>query len=191
MPTTIPTPGSSVRDQLTALRAGWGWFVALGVAFVILGCIALAHLAISTVATALYVGALVLVGGVVQVLHAFRVQGWGRFFFWLLSGLLYVVAGGLIVYEPLFAAGIITLMIGISLVVGGLFRIWAGIGARPQTGWGYIVAAGAITFILGLEIIAGWPVNSPIILGLFLGIDLIVNGVMTAMFGLALRNKAV
>ncbi|WP_127088557.1 HdeD family acid-resistance protein [Aquabacter cavernae] len=189
MPTSIPTPGSSVRDQLTAIRAGWGWFVGLGIAFVILGCIALAHLAISTVATALYVGALVLVGGVVQMLHAFRVQGWGRFFFWLLSGLLYVVAGGLIVYQPMFAAGVITLMIGVSLVIGGLFRIWAGIGARPQKGWGFIAVAGAITFLLGLEIIAGWPVNSPIILGLFLGIDLIINGVMTAMFGLALRNK--
>ncbi|OYW49478.1 MAG: HdeD protein [Rhizobiales bacterium 17-65-6] len=191
MPTSFPTPGGSVRDQLTALRAGWGWFVALGVAFVILGFVALAHLLVSTVATALYVGALVLVGGIVQVMHAFRIKEWGRFLFWLLSGLLYVVAGGLIVYEPLFAAGVITLMIGVSLVVGGLFRVWVGISSRPSSGWGFIVFAGAITFLLGLEIIAGWPVNSPIILGLFLGIDLIINGVMTLMFGLALRNKAV
>ncbi len=191
MPTSFPTPGGSVRDQLTALRAGWGWFVALGVAFVILGFVALAHLLVSTVATALYVGALVLVAGIVQVMHAFRIKEWGRFLFWLLSGFLYVVAGGLIVYEPLFAAGVITLMIGVSLVVGGLFRVWVGISSRPSSGWGFIVFAGAITFLLGLEIIAGWPVNSPIILGLFLGIDLIINGVMTLMFGLALRNKAV
>lgn len=190
MPTSIPTPGTTVRDQLTAMSAGWGWFVALGVAFIILGFIALAHLLASTVATALYVGALVLVGGVVQVLHAFRVRSWGRFFFWLLGGLLYVVAGGLIMYQPLFAAGVITLMIGVALVIGGIFRIWAGIGSRPTPGWGFIVFAGAITFLLGLEIIAGWPVNSVFILGLFLGIDLIINGVMTAMFGFALRKKA-
>ncbi len=101
-----------------------------------------------------------------------------------------MIAGGLIVHNAGFAAGVITLLIGCSLVVGGLFRIWVGISSRPSAGWGYIVFAGAITFILGLEIIAGWPVNSPLILGLFLGIDLIVNGVMTAMFGLALRNKA-
>lgn len=189
MPTTIPTPGASVRDQLAAMKAGWGWFVAVGAAFIILGLIALAHLMVSTVATALYVGALVLVGGIVQMMHAFRVQGWGRFFFWLLSGLLYVVAGGLIMYQPLFAAGVITLMIGVSLVIGGVFRIWAGIGSRPTPGWGFIVFAGAITFLLGLEIVAGWPVNSPFILGLFLGIDLIINGVMAAMFGFALRNK--
>ncbi|MEP9376947.1 HdeD family acid-resistance protein [Aquabacter sp. CN5-332] len=190
MPTTIPTPGASVRDQLTAMSAGWGWFVALGAAFVILGCIALAHLLVTGIATALYVGALVLVGGIVQVMHAFRVQGWGRFFYWLLAGLLYVVAGGLIMYQPLLAAGIITLMIGVSLVVGGIFRIIAGLGSRQAAGWGFIVFSGVITLLLGIEIIARWPVDSVQILGLFLGLDLIINGVMTAMFGFALRNKA-
>lgn len=191
MPTNFPTPGNSVRDQLTALKAGWGWFVALGVGFILLGFIALAHLQIATEATIYYIGALVLVAGIVQVMHAFRVKEWGRFLFWLLSGLFYVLAGGLIVYNSGFAAGIITLMIGVSLVIGGLFRIWVGISSRPSAGWGFIVFSGAITFLLGLEIIAAWPVNSPFILGLFLGIDLIVNGVMTLMFGLALRNKAV
>ncbi|TCT05109.1 HdeD family acid-resistance protein [Aquabacter spiritensis] len=189
MPTSIPTPASTVSDQLSTMKAGWGWFVALGVAFVILGFVALAHLLVSTVATALYVGALILVGGVVQVMHAFRVAGWARFFFWLLSGVLYVVAGGLIMYQPLFAAGVITLLIGVALVVGGVFRIIAGLGSRHAPGWGFIVFAGAITLLLGIEIIAGWPVNSVFILGLFLGIDLIINGVMTAMFGLSLRDK--
>ncbi len=190
MPTSIPTPASSVRDQLSAISAGWGWFVALGAAFIILGFIALAHLMISTFATAIYVGALMLVGGIVQGMHAFRVQSWGRFFYWLLSGVLYVVAGGLVMFQPLFAVKVITLMIGVALLVGGVFRIIAGLGSRQSKGWGFIVFSGAITLLLGLEIMAGWPVNSPYILGLFLGIDLIINGVMTAMFGLALRSKA-
>ena len=190
MPTSIPTPASSTRDHLTAIKASWGWFVALGAAFVILGFIALAHLLASTVATALYVGALILVGGVVQALHAFRVQTWGRFLYWLLAGLFYVIAGGLIMYQPMLAAGIITLMIGVALVIGGVFRIVAGFGARPSKGWGFLVLSGIITLLLGIEIVAGWPVNSVFILGLFLGIDLIINGVATAVFGLALRDKA-
>lgn len=188
---TMPasTPASSAADHLHAIRANWGWFVALGIAFVVLGFIALAHVLVSTIATALYVGALILVGGVVQVIHAFRVQGWGRFFYWLLAGVLYVVAGALIMYNPLLGAGVITLLIGVALAVEGIFRIAAGIGSRPGAGWGWIVFSGLVTLLLGAIIIAQWPVNSVYILGLFLGIDLIVNGIGTFFFGLALRRK--
>lgn len=188
---TMPAsaPASMVADRLHAIRANWGWFVALGIAFIVLGFVALAHVLASTVATALYVGLLIAVGGVVQVIHAFRVQTWGRFLYWLLAGLLYVVAGGLIFANPLLGAGVLTLLIGVSLSVEGIFRIVAGIGSRPGSGWGWIVFSGLITLLLGLIIIARWPVNSVYILGLFLGVDLIVNGVGTLAFGLALREK--
>lgn len=190
MPATAPqTPASTAADALHTLRANWGWFVALGVVFVVLGFIALANLLLSTVATALYVGALVLVGGVVQVIHAFRVKTWGRFFFWLLAGILYAVAGGLMMYQPLLAAGVITLLLGVSLAVEGGFRIAAGIGARPSKGWGWIVVSGLATLLLGIVIVVGWPLNTLFLLGLFLGIDLVINGVGTILFGFALREK--
>ena len=187
-PASAPTPASTVADQLHAVRASWGWFVVLGIAFIVLGFVALAHVLASTVVTALYVGALILVGGVVQVIHAFRVKGWGRFFYWLLAGVLYVVAGGLIMSNPLLGAGILTLMIGVALAVEGVFRIFAGVGGRPGAGWGWIVVSGIVTLLLGLIIIARWPVNSLYILGLFLGVDLIVNGVGTLLFGLGLKK---
>ncbi|MFS8035581.1 HdeD family acid-resistance protein [Xanthobacter sp. AM11] len=187
---TMPAPASAsvVADKLHAIRANWGWFVVLGIAFIMLGFVALAHVLASTLVTALYVGALILVGGVVQVIHAFRVQGWGRFFYWMLAGLLYVVAGGLIMYNPLLGAGVLTLMIGVALAVEGIFRIVAGVGTRPGKGWGWIVVSGLVTLLLGFIIIARWPVNSVYILGLFLGVDLIVNGVGTLLFGLTLRD---
>lgn len=189
MPASAPTPASTVADHLHAVRASWGWFAVLGIAFIVLGFVALAHVLASTVATVFYVGLLVAVGGVVQVIHAFRVQGWGRFFYWLVAGLLYVVAGGLMFSNPLLAAGVLTLMIGVALAVEGIFRIVAGFGARPGQGWVWIVVSGLVTLLLGLIIIARWPVNSVYILGLFLGVDLIVNGVGTLLFGLALRDK--
>ncbi|WP_029006567.1 HdeD family acid-resistance protein [Azorhizobium doebereinerae] len=189
MSTASPAP-SGLAAQLGAMRAAWGWFVALGLVFIVLGFVALAHLVASTFATALYVGAMVLVAGVVQVIHAFRVKEWSRFAIWLLCGLLYVVAGGLIMAQPLLAAGIITLVLGVSFVINGVFRIAAGIGARGYQGWGWIVFSGAMTLLLGAIIIAGWPVNGLMILGLLLGVDLVVNGVATLLFGLALRSKA-
>ncbi len=43
-------------------------------------------------------------------------------------------------------------------------------------GAGWIMFAGAITALAGLTIAAGWPVNSLWILGLFLAIDLLMQG---------------
>ena len=46
------------------LRDKWGWFVALGVVMLIAGVIAMLNLFAATVVSVLYVGALMLVGGV-------------------------------------------------------------------------------------------------------------------------------
>lgn len=191
MSASAPLP-SGLAAQLSSMRstmrASWGWFVALGLVFILLGLVALAHLVASTYATALYVGAMILVAGVVQVIHAFRVREWSRFAVWLLCGVFYVVAGGLIMAQPMLAAGVLTLMLGIACVINGVFRIAAGFGAKGSEGWGWIVFSGATTLLLGAVIIAGWPVNGLMILGLLLGIDLVVNGIATLLFGLALRN---
>ena len=42
--------------------------------------------------------------------------------------------------------------------------------------WTRVAFSGVVTLQLGLPILAGWPINSVYILGLFLGIDLIMAG---------------
>lgn len=180
---------SNAQDKLQALRANWGWFVALGVVFILLGFFALGHVLVATVATALYVGALIMVAGVAQVIHAFRVQSWGSFLFWLLAGALYVVAGGLMMYQPMLGASIITIFIGASLAVEGVFRIFAGFGSRSTSACIWVVISGLITLLLGAVIIARWPVDSVYFLGIFLGVDLVFSGVSTFLLGLSLREK--
>ncbi|ALA19296.1 MULTISPECIES: HdeD family acid-resistance protein [unclassified Chelatococcus] len=169
------------------VRAKWGWFVALGVGLLVFGGIAFAHLFVATVATVYYVGALMLVGGIIEIVHAFGVKTWGRFFYWLASGLIYAVAGFFAFYNPLLASGVLTLLLAVSLIVAGLIRMWVGFNARPEKGWGWIVAAGLLTLLTGLIIAAGWPVNSLWVLGLLLAIDLIFQGWAFIAFGLALK----
>jgi uncharacterized membrane protein HdeD (DUF308 family) len=56
--------------------------------------------------------------------------------------------------------------------------------------WGWVVASGIITLLLGLIIVAKWPVSSVYTLGIFLGIDLIFIGSGWLTIGLALRKRA-
>ncbi|ODT07619.1 MAG: hypothetical protein ABS58_06470 [Mesorhizobium sp. SCN 65-20] len=177
------------RGEIGQMRSKWGWFVALGVAVMALGVIAAGNLMIATAASVFFVGSLMIVAGVIEIIHAFGVKTWGSFFLWLLGGILYVVAGYLAFINPLLASAILTLFLAASLVASGLMRIWMGIKGRQVLGsWGWIVAAGVVTLLAGLIIAAGWPVNSLIVLGAFLAIDLIFQGASYIAFGLGLRN---
>lgn len=183
-----PTPGSMLAGHLSELRAKWGWFVALGVLMIIAGAIALAHLALGTVVTVLYLGVLMAISGAAQIFHAFQVKTWGAFAFWLLDGLLYLAAGVIAFMNPLLAATVLTLLLGAALIVGGIFRLVAAFQLRPADGWGWLAFSAAIAILLGIEIIAGWPLSGLWVLGLLLGIDLVLNGVTVLMLGLRLKR---
>ncbi|TPN81865.1 HdeD family acid-resistance protein [Mesorhizobium sp. CU2] len=181
-------PSDALRDAIGKTRDKWGWFVALGVLLLIFGGIAFGNLMIATVASVYVVGWLMLMAGIIEIIHAFGVKTWGRFFYWLLSGLLYAVAGFFAFDNPLLASAALTLLLAIALVASGLFRAWVGYNHRPEKGWGWLVIAGAISILLGLTIAMGWPVNSLWVLGLFLAIDLVFQGWSFIAIGLALKR---
>lgn len=170
------------------LRAKWGWFLTLGLVLLAFGVIALGNLLVATVASVFYVGIMMLMGGILQLLHAFQVKGWESVLFWTLSGLLYAIAGVIAFQNPDLTAAVLTLLMAISLVVAGVFRLVVGFRLKPSTGWGWVAAAGAVTALAGLVIAAGWPVNSLWVLGLFLAIDLIMQGFAMIAVAMAMRS---
>jgi len=170
------------------LRAKWGWIVALGVVYLIAGFIALGSVAMATVASVLIVGVMMIIAGVAEVISAFQIKSWGKFLLWVLLGLLYVVAGFVTFQNPLLAAVLLTLVLGASLVASGIMRIILAFSMKRETPWIWVALSGVITVLLGVLILARWPVSSLYILGLFLGIDLIMAGASWVGIGLGLRR---
>jgi uncharacterized membrane protein HdeD (DUF308 family) len=60
----------------------------------------------------------------------------GGFLFWLLSGVLYGIAGVIASANPLLAALALTLILAVALLASGVLRVWSGVRSRPGTGWG-------------------------------------------------------
>src|SRR6202167_6683440 len=108
---------------LEPLRAKSGWIIALGVVYIIAGIIALGSVALATVASVFVVGIMMVIAGVAEVINAFQIKTWGKFLLWLLLGALYVVAGFLTFENPLLAAAILTLFLGVALIASGITRI--------------------------------------------------------------------
>ena len=78
-------------------RTRWGWFVALGIAQIVLGVIAWFDVIAFTIAGVVFIGAMLVVAGVFQVVHAFMDRDWRAFILDLLVGVLYVIGGFLLI----------------------------------------------------------------------------------------------
>ena len=187
--TTEPTQPFASSSALEPLRAKRGWIIALGIVYLIAGLVALGSVVLATIVSVFVVGIMMLIAGVAEVFHAFQIKTWGRFLLWLLLGALYIIAGFLTFENPLLAAALLTLLLGVSLIVSGIMRIVLAFSMKEGMPWIWVVVSGAITLLLGLIILAHWPVSSLYILGLFLGIDLIFAGAgwLAVGFGLARR----
>jgi uncharacterized membrane protein HdeD (DUF308 family) len=62
---------AGLRHELNALRGHWFWFVLLGAALIVLGVIALGSVGIASLAAAVAIGTLLLLGGAAEVVGAF------------------------------------------------------------------------------------------------------------------------
>lgn len=181
---------ADVIPSTADIHRRWGWFVALGVLMIIAGVIALLSVFMATVATVIWVGAMMIVSGVFEIVHGFQLKSWGRFFLWIVIGLLYIVAGFIAFMNPILASSVLTLMLGFGLVFAGVMRIVLAMQMRTGAAWGWVVFSGAITLLLGAIIVLHWPVSSLYALGIFLGVDLIIAGASWLGIGLGFRQAA-
>ena len=176
-----------LRHELEAIRGNWGWILALGILLIIVGTIAVAMPFVASLASAVAFGALLLMGGIAQLIGAFWTRDWSGFFLSLLMGVLYLVLGVLFLRHPGDAIVAMTLLLACALMVGGLFRIIGSVMYQFPY-WGWTLAAGVISLLLGIYIYSQWPFDSFIILGLFVGIDLIFTGWTWVMLALAVKD---
>jgi uncharacterized membrane protein HdeD (DUF308 family) len=181
---------ASLGRAIHAITGKWRWFVALGIAELILGGVAYANLTAASLASVLVIGAIMVAAGFFQIVHAFSMHGLRGFLFWLLAGIVYGAAGVTILYDPILASFALSLAVCVCLIAAGAIRIWAGFHVRPAAGWRWIVAAGALTFCVGIVLVATWTTLGLWLLGAMLVIDLIFQGWGFIAFGLALRNRA-
>ena len=164
----------------------WGWFLAFGIALLVLGFAAVARSVTATVATMIFFGWLLVLASGVEIAQAVLVGHWAGFFHHLLAAILFGVVGLLLVTRPIISAETLTLFMAMFFLIGGLFQIIASI-AVALPGWGWQVADGVITLILGALVLAQWPVSGLWAIGLFVGIDLIFYGCAWIALALGLR----
>lgn len=128
-----------------------------------------------------------IVGGLLQATHAVATRGWAGFFIDLLAGLLSLVVGIMVVAHPAATAITLTLLIAVFLIFSGLFRITIALTIRFHNSI-WLVLHGLVNLALGIMIWQQWPLDGIVVIGMFVGIDMLFNGLSILMLGLAVKN---
>ncbi|MDE3180604.1 MAG: HdeD family acid-resistance protein [Acidobacteriota bacterium] len=177
---------SSISHEL---RRNWGWLLALGILLLILGIIAIVDSVSFTVISMFLFGWVLLVAGIIEAVQAFRHRRGGHLFLHALNAALSIIVGLMLIRHPLAGALVVTLLLAAYFTVAGIFRIVYALSFRVKA-WGWALADGVITFILGIFVWLQWPVSGLWIIGLFIGIDLIVAGWSEVMLAVAARRTS-
>lgn len=170
------------------LRRGLGWLIGLGVLMVVLGIAAIIEPFVATVAIARVLSWTLLFAGIVRTVHAFQSRRQRGFWLKLLVGILYIVAGFLLLSNVFGAKLTLTLVFGWAIVAQGIFEVIAAFNVRPEPNWGVMLFSGIVAIILGIAILHQWPFNSIWLLGFFTGISFLFTGAWMIMIPWAIRN---
>lgn len=164
----------------------WRWFLFLGIALILLGATNLTAIWLSKPVSVATLGALLVVGGIIEVFAA----KWGRhssgLLLRVLVGLLHVFVGSILISYPSSSFSAMTMLLTWLFLTSGLVRTSiAAILKYPAWGWPVLESIAAV--ILGGMIWSGSPASSLWAVNLFAGIALIVRGWAWAMFAIGVR----
>jgi uncharacterized membrane protein HdeD (DUF308 family) len=176
------------NDEL-GQTSGWGWYVALGVALVIVGLIALWNVVDATLVTTIVVGWLLVIGGFVEIFAVFtRRASLGSRILHVLLGILYLLVGFDLVFNPISGTIALTVAVGILLIVDGAIRLWVGFTNEMPYRW-LLFVVGVVDILLGIWIWTNIP-TSALAIGLYVGIMLLFAGITWIMAGFSARPTA-
>lgn len=179
---------SSAKIVAPELQRRWGLLLGLGIVFIILGSIGLGMITGLTLASVLFLGILLLIAGFSQIIDVFKTTQWKGAVWHALIAFLYLIAGCVVIYDPLLASTIITALIAWILIIIGVARLMMAITLRHASGWAWFLLAGITAIILGVLILLQWPYSGLWVLGMFIAIDLLVNGWTYIFIALAMHR---
>ena len=177
------------QSMLIYLKKHWKIFFAEGIFFVFLGTLAIIVPHVFTMGITLFLGWLLLLGGIAQIIRAVSILNMPGFSLWFFIGLLQAAIGYFLVSEPAQGSLTLTMLITLFFAMEGIAKIYFAFMMRPLAHWGWVLFSGLTALILAVVVWAGWPGTGSWVLGLLLGINMVFLG--WSLIKISLHNKTI
>ncbi len=176
------TSTTGILKQLAGASIGWA------VVMIVLGCLALCLPLATGVGVSVAIAWIVVLGGFAHIASAFAARGAGSFIWRILVGVVYVLGGLYLAFNPGLALASFTLAMAIMFFVEGVTEILLFFQFRTLPGSGWVLFDGIITLFLAYLIWRPWPASSVWAIGTILGVNLIMSGFTRLMYSVAARK---
>ncbi|MEJ2515285.1 MAG: DUF308 domain-containing protein [Gammaproteobacteria bacterium] len=143
---------------------------------IIFGLLAIAMPWVAGQSVLVLIGVLVMAAGLVRMIWAFRAGSLGKGILAFLIGVLTLLAGIAVLSHPLMSSAVLTILLAVYFVVDGLAELIASFSV--EEGKGMLFFDGVVTVLLGILIYTGFPLAGTLAIGIFLGIKLLLAGVV-------------
>ena len=165
-----------------------GALIGLGILFIVLGMIGVAGQVLFSFVTINILGAFLVIGGALQFAHAMKSHGWKSVGIQVVLAILYIAAGLFTWAFPIPALEAITLWLAAIFFITGFLRLVSAFQHRHFREWFWLVLSSAISILMGVLIMNGYPASSLWLPGLLIAIELLLQGWSLLFLGFAARN---
>lgn len=183
-----PEQGAQFRK---AIHDHWRMYLIEGIVLLVLGAAAIAVPPLAGLAVALVLGWLFLVGGAVGLIATFSARGAPGFGWALLSAIVALLAGIVLLWNPLAGLATLTYVLIFFFIFDGILTIVMAIEHRRELSgrWEWMLIGGIMDLVLAAIIIAGLPGTLAWALGLLVGIDLLFGGASLIAMAMTARSE--
>ena len=173
------------------LSEHWKLFLIEGIVLVILGLLAVAVPPLAGLAITILFGWLFMISGVAGLITTFAMRQAPGFLWSLLSGVLGILAGGLLLVQPALGLVTLTYVLIAFFVLEGVATIMFALDHRQMLSgrWGFVLASGLVDLFLAAIILMGLPGTAAWALGIIVGINLVFGGASLIALAAAVRSQ--
>ncbi len=164
--------------------------VIMGIIMVICGIFAIVSPFAVGLSVTLFVGIMLVVGGIAQCILAFQAGAFGKGLMIFIIGALTAAVGFYLLNQPLSGLAAITLFLAAYFVATGIFELISAFQIRPADGWGVMLFNAIVTLLLGIMIWSNFPVSGAWAIGILFGVKLLVGGWPLIFIGRSVRGAA-
>lgn len=164
------------------------WWILGGIISLIGGVFALINPFPASLAANFLAGWAFCIIGILAIIAIFQSGGAGYKILMGLFGASALFLGISLIANPLAGLVTLTILVGALILVSGITRIIVAFQMRGTDWFWLMLLSGAISLLLAFLIFSDFPESAATILGIFLGIELIFNGV--SMFSMAAISRS-
>ncbi|ULK97808.1 HdeD family acid-resistance protein [Bradyrhizobium sp. I71] len=189
---TSPEEFSRLQSAMNqAVKTHWKAFLFEGILLVVLGIAALVLPPLASLATAIFLGWMFLIGGIGGLIATYWARSTPGFWWSLISAALAVLTGMLLLARPTQAVLTLTIVLGAYFLAEGVTTIMYALEHRRELSgrWSWLLVSGLVDIAISFMVITGLPSSADWAIGVLVGINLLFGGASLIGMAMAARNS--